>query len=114
MGNEFRTTKGDTFPSIFTTLSDDNGPVPLDGASVVFKMSQSGANNPIITGDAVVLDQSIISNIGRVRYDWGPSDTTRLGTFNVKWKVTFSNGQIASFPKGKNNFNKVIIEDDVT
>lgn len=113
MANIFYLKKGDTYPNIETVLSDENGPVNLTGASVLFRMSQPSSGNLMVEKAATVVTQAG-DDIGRCYAEFAPEDTAELGTYRVEWKVTFSNGKVATFPRGEGVlFNQVIIQEIV-
>lgn len=117
MANIFYLKEGDTYPNISTQLSDEVGPVNLTGCSVLFRMSQAETGNLMVEGTAVVLSQGVEANWGKCYYEWETGNTDIIGTYKAEWKVTFPNGKIATFPRGRvvtdintEIYNQVIIE----
>lgn len=103
--------RNDTLPNLDVALSDDRGrPTDLSSISgVVFNMRSAVDNSAKISGTAAsVLDASR----GEVRYAWSASDTDTSGTYEGEFQVTFSNGDIQTFPD--DGFIQVIIEADVS
>lgn len=107
--------KGDTYPPLYTTLSDELGPVNLTGATILFRMSQPQTGNLMIERAATAMNQSISDNIGRVYFTWVSGDTDVIGLYRVEWRVTFASGKVATFPRGGTveNFNYVDIKESV-
>lgn len=117
MGN-FEVKKGDTFPYIATTLSDNAGPIDLTNAtSVHFRMSEPGTGNLMVNGVCIIEDQSNPLNWGKVRYEWVDGDTDIVGNYNVEWRITWNFGSPArqtTVPRGGDDpFDHVIIQEEV-
>lgn len=112
MANIFYIKKGDTYPNIFTLLSDESGPVNLTGCTIEFVMSEEGTGNLMVQKPASQLDQSQPANVGKCYAEFDDGDTNIEGTYLVEWKVTFPSGKRATFPRGKkpDTFNKVVIQ----
>jgi hypothetical protein len=117
--NDFVLKTGDTYPPVIAQLLQFNNttnlyaPVDLTGATVHFRMSVTGAGNLLLDAAAVIVDAAT----GIVRYDWAidGSDTGVKGDYQAEWRVTFSDGRIATFPRGQTpDFNTIHIEDPVT
>lgn len=100
--------QNDTSPSLQATLKDgaDNA-VDLTGATVRFHMRQLGTQTVKVDDDATVSD----ADNGVVYYQWSASDTDTIGSFEAEFEVTFSGGEIESFPN--NRFIQVEITDDI-
>ncbi len=114
MANEFYMKKGDTAPSIETILSSAGNPVNLDGCTVLFRMSPAGTGNPLLERAATVVMPQTGADIGKVYFEWEDGDTDTTGTHDAEWRVTFTNGKKATFPRGSGEmFNKVIIQSEV-
>jgi len=104
--------RGDTLPALEAVLSDDAGPVSLEGATVYFTMRD--APQPCDCDDArvapaatalfkkaavVVGDQGAASPTrGKVRYEWAASDTVRAGRYRGEFEVHFGASGIWTFP----------------
>jgi hypothetical protein len=111
MANTFYLKKGDTYPNIETILSDSSGPVDLTGSTVDFIMSVANTGNLMIDKPANIVLPQTGGDIGKVYAEFETGDTDALGTYRVEWRVTFSNGKIATFPRGQtDNFNEVIVD----
>ncbi len=91
-GPDFFIKKGDRLPSITATLYNPDGTIAdLMAATVAFKFRPKGGG-VVTSGTAVV-----VSVNGKVRYDWGASDTTTSGDFDAEWVVTVG-GKEQTFP----------------
>lgn len=104
---DFHIKKGDRLPSMTCRLRDAAGLKDLTGASgVTFAMKlQNGVT--IVTGTVVVLDASG----GKVRYDWGVSDTAVIGVYDGEFIVT-TGGLQQTFPN--DGFFTVEVEQDAS
>jgi hypothetical protein len=109
--------RGDTGPPLEAVLGDDDGPLPLLGASVRFQMRptpQSGLTVPVINAPAVIVKASATDgdpDLGRVRYVWGPSDTAVASIYRATFEVTFGDGSVRSFPNDE--YLTIIVRADV-
>lgn len=100
--------QNDTSPSLQATLKDGSGnAVDLTSATVRFHMRQIGSTTAKIDAAATISD----ADNGVVYYQWSASDTDTLGSFEAEFEVTFSGGEIESFPN--NRFIQVEITDDI-
>lgn len=94
---------GDTEP-IVATLSDADGPVNIAGAGVVMNMLSrvAGSGHAEVNGVCTVLQgldgNGRITNRGMVQYDWGAGETDVKGVYGLRWRVTFGDGKIRTFP----------------
>ena len=105
--------KGDRLPSITYILRSATGIQDLSAASgVVFKFELADGSGSPISGNCAIED----TTAGRVRYDWGASDTATAGIYNAEFVATFS-GREMTFPNGDGRqfpqFLKLVIADDV-
>ena len=90
----FSIRKNDTSPSLQALLKDaDSNPIDLTGANVRFHMKAIGGAIKVDAAMTIV-DQ----NNGTVRYDWNTGDTDTVGTYEVEFEVTYSDGAIETFP----------------
>jgi hypothetical protein len=117
--NDFVLKVGDTYPPItaqlmqFDNTVNDYVPVGLALSSVRFRMSIAGGSDTILDQPATIVDASQ----GIVQYAWAldGSETSVKGDYIAEWRVTFSGGRKATFPRGQTvDFNTVKIEDPVT
>ena len=105
--------RGDTFPSLETTLKDENGPVRLVGAVVTCRISKAGTGNIGIERQATIVYPQTGSGLGKCFHEFLPEDTCNVGTYIVEWHVLFANGLEATFPRSSNpsDFNILIIQE---
>ena len=90
----FRIKQNDTSPSLEATLSDANlVPVNITYATVMLHMKA-------ISGAVVLTRQMTITDAenGVVQYDWQAGDTATVGTYYVEFEVTYSDGNVETFP----------------
>ena len=100
--------QNDTSPALQATLKDSTGTaVDLSGATVRFHMRQIGATSAKVDAAATVSD----ADGGVVYYSWAAADTDTVGSFEAEFEVTFTGGEIESFPN--NRFIQVEITDDI-
>ena len=103
----FSIKRNDTLPALQAILSDDNGPVDLTGATVLFTMAaaseddcgNSSSTQPVAKfkkACTVVGSQAVGSPTrGMVRYEWGATDTDTAGYYVGEFEVNYgSSGQI--------------------
>lgn len=91
-------------PLLTRTLLDQNGnAVAIHGATVVMHMAPVDDSTATISQTMTVLDTGS-ANTGQVSYQFVASDTSGLillgksQWLNVEYKVTFSGGQVQTFP----------------
>jgi hypothetical protein len=100
--------QNDTSPSLQATLKDGAGSaVDLTGASLRFHMREVGNNTAKVDDAATISD----AENGVVYYNWSAGDTDTIGSFEAEFEVTYSGGEIESFPN--NRFIEVEITDDI-
>lgn len=107
MSRPFSLKKGDRLPSIRSRLVFSGGGL-ISASGVVFAM-QHQTTDAIITGAAVIEDAS--DKVLTVRYDWGASDSSTVGTYNAEWVVTIGGKEMTFPPDG---FDTVEVVDDVS
>lgn len=97
---EFVIRQGDTASPIASVLRDANlDPVDITGAAITFRMQEIGA--PSVHIDAAANnDQTGLSGVGAVSYDWQPGDTDEPGLYEGVFRATFGDGSVQSFPNG--------------
>lgn len=77
--------KGDRLPLLRATLVDSDGaPLPLAGASVLFRMAPVLGGALKVNAAAAIIDAAL----GIVQYSWGATDTDTEGAFNGEFVVT--------------------------
>lgn len=86
---------GDTSPALAATLTDSDGnAIDITGASVDFHMSPRGGDGTKVDAQATITDASN----GKVEYRWSQSDTDTPGTYRGEFEVTYSGGDVETFP----------------
>lgn len=89
--------QNDTGEAITATLEDSAGDaVNLTGASVVFTMRPIGGGEAKVDAAASIT----VAADGEVEYTWQGDDTDTDGWYVACWTVTFSGGEVQSFPNG--------------
>jgi hypothetical protein len=90
--------RGDTSPAVTDTLEDSSGTaVNLTSATVKFAMT-TFTGTVIVNGTATGPNGGALDNTGQVQYQWVSADTASAGQYWAEWQVTFSNGQIETWP----------------
>lgn len=91
----FTIKQGDTSPSLLADLvTPANEAAQLVGATVLFHMRSSRRSVLPLVAAATVVDPEL----GRVRYDWQPEDTSTAGDFEAEFEVTYADGSVETFP----------------
>ena len=104
----FKIKQNDTSPLMVVTLKDAAGnAIDLTAATVRFHMKRINQATVKVYGSATVLDD----DAGRVRYAWQAADTDTPGTFQGEFEVTYSTGEIETFPN--DGFLAIEIIDDI-
>lgn len=102
--------QNDTSPDLQVTLKDgDDAAVDVSGATIVFSMSDIG-------GIVKVSEQSVTTvtaESGIVKYPWSAADTDTPGTYRGEFEVTFSGGQIQTYPNSRAEQLDIIIEPEI-
>ena len=97
---------GDTWPPVRATLEDEDGLVPLTGASIRFLMKQVNGSKVV---DGLVTSVNIEESV--VGYEWTDGDTDVPGVYRYEWEVTFGNGRRETFPS--DGWEDLVIKDDL-
>lgn len=93
---DFYLREGDLASYIERTLTDDDDlPVNLTGAGVLFHGTPIGGTAPTIGGTAVIVGAA---TSGVVRYQWDANDTAVPGVYRCAFPVTFAGGTTQTFP----------------
>ena len=101
--------QNDTSPAIQATLSDASGTaIDLSGSQVRFHMRAIGDTTVKVDAPAIISD----ADNGITYYNWQAVDTDTIGSFEGEFEVTFSGGEIETFPN--NRFIQIEITDDIT
>lgn len=105
----FKIKENDTTPSLRASLLNGSGdPVDLLGTTVRFYMRLMGSNSTTIDASASVISEAN----GIVQYDWVDGDTADVGSYQAEFEVTYSDGNIETFPNA--NYIGVEIIDDIS
>lgn len=105
----FNLKQNDTSPAIQTTLIDGDGlPVDITGNLGVRFHVRDAEGTVIIDTAATVVNASE----GVVLYEWLPSDTATVGTFQGEFEVTYVDGKVETFPNS--SYINIIITDDIS
>ena len=105
----FKIKENDTTPSLRASLLNGSGdPVDLLGTTVRFYMRLMGSNSTTIDASASVISEAN----GIVQYDWVAGDTADVGSYQAEFEVTYSDGNIETFPNA--NYIGVEIIDDIS
>lgn len=103
----FSIKQNDTSPQIAAILKDGAGnAIDLTSATVRFHMKKVGATSATVDADATIVDE----DAGSVKYVWTAADTATAGSFQAEFEVTYTNGQIETFPNDQ-SIAIVITED---
>jgi hypothetical protein len=102
---DFYLKQNNTARPFVAVLRDDEGPVDLTDATVLFVMQQSGESEAKVSAEGEV-DPDQTANKGKVKYSWASEDVDTAGTFLAEWVVTFDGGRVQSFP----NEGQLVVE----
>ena len=95
--------KGDTGPPLQVLCEDETGdPIDVTGATVKFSMQDESSVNKISLASGNVVD----GPIGKIEYVWQAVDTDTEGIYFGEFRVTFSGGEIITFP----NYTYIVIK----
>ena len=103
---EFITKQNDTKP-LEATLKDEDGPVNLTGATVVFNMWDSVKAVKVSLGAVTTVEPTL----GTVKYPFAAIDTDTVGTFRGEFQVTFTDATVVTFPH--DSYIAIKIVDDI-
>lgn len=109
MNNTYDIRTGDA-PEI-TEYVDGN--VTLSGASVTFSMKPVVARGEVTVDsqDAVVEEYDGERDVTKVSYTLSSSDTSEEGDYLAEFEVTYADGEVISYPRGRYYF--ISIEEDI-
>lgn len=99
----FHLVKGNRLPSIEIKCFDANGTVDFTGCTAVFYMEATNGTT-LVNGTAAVVSSA---SGGRLRYDWGATDTTTAGRHRAWFTVT-KGGLTWSFPNRGRDGNLLV------
>lgn len=87
--------QSDDDPVISATLTDDEGAaVDLTNATVDFHMAEPRGGQTVVDASATIVDAAN----GDVEYQWASSDTSKAGRYRAEFQVTYSDGDVETFP----------------
>lgn len=92
--SELTWTQNDTYPAIAGTVKHGGTVVDVTDCSVRFHMKAPGADTAKVVGMGEVLD----GPAGQVAYQWVPGDLDTSGLFFGEFQVTYSDGNVETFP----------------
>lgn len=112
MPTEYKT--GDTWPPIKGTVTDANDAAVniFTATSIRFIAKKVGAADTV-TGAAVKLDDGTLGLRGRWQYTWAPSDLSVAGSWEVEIEVTWTAGQIETFPDNASRNPQYVVTADL-
>lgn len=87
---------GDTFPVLSVTIvnQDDDTPVDLTGATVVFRMAPDSGGAIVLSATASVRD----GVNGVLEYNWAPGQTDTPGRYRGEFIITMPSGKVMTAP----------------
>lgn len=92
---DFTIKRGDNVPILEATLSDQDGPINLTGATVKLIMKGKGtASGTTISGTCVIVSAAA----GTVSYSWLTGNTDVVGSYDLEFQITYSGGGIETVP----------------
>jgi len=97
---DFKMKRGDQSPAIKYQLQDDQGkPVDITGFQEVRFLMRPGGDSPLKV-DADTNSGVTVTDAanGVVKYEWGSGDTDTSDGFKAEWEVTYSGGDVETFP----------------
>lgn len=93
---DFTVRAGDTASTLTDQLLDANRvPVPLTGATVTLTLVPLEGGPAIVNNGAATITNAAE---GRVERDWQVGETANPGFYLGSWRVTFSGGDVQTFP----------------
>lgn len=91
---DFYAGNGDRLPSFSTTMEDNNGPIDLTGATVIFKGRKAGASTMI--GGNAVPNADQVNNKGQVAYPLASADTVTGGMYFSQFVATIAGKNVSA------------------
>lgn len=112
MPTEYKT--GDTWPPIKGTVTDaDEAAVNIFTATSVRFIAKKVGGTEVVTGVATKLDDGTVPLRGRWQYTWASNDLSVAGDYEVEIEVTWSAGQIETFPDAASRNPKYNVSTDL-
>lgn len=94
--------QGDTGrPLEFKVYDANNKPIPLTGATAVFRMAQIGGSK-LVTGAASLVATEEFGSVFRYALSSDGDDTDTPGLYTVELRITWSDGTIQTLPDSGN------------
>lgn len=88
--------KGNTGPSLTSTISFNGVAADLSTSTVKFMMRPEGSTTNKVNATATIVAPA---TAGNVRYDWSASDTDTVGDYLFWWRVTSLAGAVQDTPE---------------
>lgn len=111
MTNEELTRKqNDTGPPIDDTLQTDGSADDLSGATVAFTLWPVGTDTPTVDENTSNVTVEDAAN-GQVEYSFASNDLNSTGVFYYEWEVTFSSGEIRTYPNDERGVPLKVVEE---
>lgn len=84
---------GSTEPIRATLRQGNKQPVDLtDVATVTYVVRLRGAHVPTVDARCTILQDSPVTNVGRVEYDPAPGDLDVAGIYDTEWRLVKKDG----------------------
>ena len=109
MAANFYIKQNDTAPSIEAVLTDSTGRAKslILASQIKFNMSTEEGSSLVNLGTASIINATKVI----VSYPWQTGDTSNTGIHNAEFQVTYTNGQIETFPNS--GYIKIIIREEL-
>jgi hypothetical protein len=97
---DFSIKENDLLPTLDATLSDEAGPIDLQGSTILFIMSTGTGATPKVsaTASSMQVGDGSDGSKGKVRYSWVEGDTDETGSYIAEFEVTVSGGKKLTVP----------------
>lgn len=93
---------GDTGLDLRGVVRDENGdPKDIAGATVRFHMRSLAGLSKVA---AAAINDQAGSGTGAVKYSWAAADVDTPGLYVGEWQITYSGGDVQSFPNDRAGF----------
>lgn len=89
---DFTIKRGDTYPPIKATLTDQDGAINLTSATAVYLLLSSAS--PLIVAACTIVDAAA----GKVSYAWQASDTATVRQFTGEFEIHWAAGGVETVP----------------
>lgn len=96
-GDELKT--GDTEPNLQVELLKRNlAPQNLTGYDVMFRMREANGSGLVVDDDTNGNVSITSQDLGKVEYDWQPTDTTTAATYECEFEIDDGSSSVITFP----------------